>query len=613
MKTFALLATLATVGVTAAGAYHFMSAAAEKTAKEKAAKEQFSYNNVIVKYKDNSTQGDPLANVACGYANLGLKKFNEGEKLLEQLESKPESVSKDTVDAIFKSNHPFYRFLQGYCYEKGIGVDANTEKAFESYDESQKLPFSRVRHALCLINGKGVKADPEKGIDELSSLINFDDANIFDSAGAVVEEADAYRTKLSVSPSSEYPPAALALARVYLEGSGVPKNPAKALNCCMVAYANSLEGSIKLMSDIFNDVLKEAKVGAAEKLKAFSNESSPEYQAALKAFKDKNKSLQSMPDLFAKEAAKKMKEVTQTQSKKALESQCAEAGWVLDPTGTKGLCLAQFRYDKAKCYDNASAILCATQKAQATPSAKENIKLVCDSIKDLSNTAKTYGLESDLLIFNAFTIALTARSGEGIKTSDYMTVSSTRQSLAEFNSKTPTPASLVAERHLLSCELDYLTAELAEANNKMQDLEAKSPVKGIEFISKEHVRFDGTKQTALEGEAAGSGIKFKKSEAMNSNEEYSKNVSSAFAVSVNGGEGKTVSRVEFGELKSAYDTYLAEKLRIAKIIDRDQKTIQLFDRHFAFNKEAIQALVQRSGQGASAEAKAPSKQAAPNQ
>lgn len=606
MKTFAILASVTTAGVVAAGAYYFISTEkAAKVAKAKAAKEQFSYNNVITKFKDPTKQGDPLANAASGYANLGLKKFNEGEKLLEELESKPESVSKETVDAIFKSDHPFYRFLQGYCYEKGIGVPVDKEKAAQSYDVAQKLPFSRVRMAVCLIKGDGVKADPAKGIAELSSMINFADAKVSDPSSSVLEDGESYKTCLSGSSGSEYPPAALELAKVYFEGvGGVPKDLPKALECAVVAYANNLEGASKFMDGIFKEVLAQATEAAEAKYKNF-NESSPEYQAEFNAFKAKNKSLQSMPDLMAKEFAKRMKGVL----KRFLAEECKRSGWALSPDGKSGLSLAVFKLDSAKCFDSASDLLCAAQRAAMPPSARSGIQGVRETVRNLAATAKTYGLNDELLILNAYGLALDIRAGEGIKPSDFMNINSVHSELAKLNAERPSPASLVIERHILSCEFDYLSVELNDSNAKLQNLEASAPVRTFEYNSKEHVKFDGTGRTALEADAdAHGGIGFKKSEAMSKDEMYSKNVSSAYAVLVNGGPAKNVSREEFGKLKSAYGSYLDEKSRLNKIIGRDQKALQLFDRSLAISKNALQPMVRQGvapAKAPAAEAKAP--------
>ena len=577
MKPFAILASLATVGIIAAGAYYYISMAKEKAAKEKAAKEQFSYGNVIVKFKAQGAQGDPLANAASGYANLGLKKFNEGEKLLDDLKSKPDSVSKETVDAIFKSDHPFYRFLQGYCYENGIGVANDLQKAYESYNEAQKLPFSKVRHAICLIKGTGVAADPQKGIEEISSMFNFADARLATGEGSIIEEGDGYRTSLAPTPNSVYPPAAVELAKIYLEGcDGVPRNPSKALECALVAYANGLDGATKLMDTIFEDVLRKAAEVAETKFKAFT-ESSPEYQEAIKAFQAKNKSLKTMPELMAKETAKHMKELTQTMVRRIQAEECAKAGWQLALDGKSGISLAAFKLDCARGYDSFSATLCAAQKGTS-----RGVLGARESEKSLAATAKSHGINDELLVLNAYGAALDLKTLETITYANILSIGAIRNELAKLNESRPTPASLVAEQTLLTSETDYFKTELTDSMAKLESLEASSPVKSFEFKS-------------LEAD----GIKFSTSETMSiSPSPSAKTANPIYVASVNGEATKNITKAEFTNLKNLYDSYQSDRFRLCKIIERNQKELQVIDKDSSLMKSALLPLAKKIEPGA---------------
>jgi TPR repeat protein len=55
----------------------------------------------------------------------------------------------------------------GYFFEKGLGVEANKEKAFEFYLKSAKYGdyISQYNIAICYLNGVGVEKDPEKAFN----------------------------------------------------------------------------------------------------------------------------------------------------------------------------------------------------------------------------------------------------------------------------------------------------------------------------------------------------------------------------------------------------------------------------------------------------------------
>ena len=68
---------------------------------------------------------------------------------------------------IINTDKPTYLRKIGYFFEKGLGVDANKEKAFEFYLKSAKYGdyISEYNVAICYLNGVGVEKNLEKAFN----------------------------------------------------------------------------------------------------------------------------------------------------------------------------------------------------------------------------------------------------------------------------------------------------------------------------------------------------------------------------------------------------------------------------------------------------------------
>lgn len=103
---------------------------------------------------------------------------------------------------IVNSTNPTYLRKIGYFFEKGLGVDADKEKAFEYYLKSARLGdyISQYNIAICYLNGVGIEKD-------LSKAFNF-----------------AYQSAVQ-----NYEKASILLANMYRNGIGCDKDLSTAL------------------------------------------------------------------------------------------------------------------------------------------------------------------------------------------------------------------------------------------------------------------------------------------------------------------------------------------------------------------------------------------------
>lgn len=83
---------------------------------------------------------------------------------------------------IVNTSNPTYLRKIGYFFEKGLGVEEDTEKAFEYYLKSARLGdyISQYNIAICYLNGVGVEKDVSKAFNFTyqSAVQNYEKAQI---------------------------------------------------------------------------------------------------------------------------------------------------------------------------------------------------------------------------------------------------------------------------------------------------------------------------------------------------------------------------------------------------------------------------------------------------
>lgn len=83
---------------------------------------------------------------------------------------------------IVNTSNPSYLRKIGYFFEKGLGVEANVEKAFEFYLKSARLGdyISQYNIAICYLKGVGIEKDLEKSFNFAyqSAVQNYEKASI---------------------------------------------------------------------------------------------------------------------------------------------------------------------------------------------------------------------------------------------------------------------------------------------------------------------------------------------------------------------------------------------------------------------------------------------------
>lgn len=146
----------------------------------------------------------------------------------------------------------------GYQFEKGQGVEANIEKAFELYERAARLgtPDAMFNVFRFYLTGKGVKADPEKAktwLDKAAAAGSIDAKKELAKVGRGAYEAPgrdltvaafsaqakkAYSTSVRLYRQAAdlgNADAAVALGQHYAQGLGVPKDLKEAARLFRVA------------------------------------------------------------------------------------------------------------------------------------------------------------------------------------------------------------------------------------------------------------------------------------------------------------------------------------------------------------------------------------------
>lgn len=196
---------------------------------------------------------------------------------------------------IVNTQNPSYLRKIGYFFEKGLGVEANKEKAFEFYLKSARLGdyISQYNIAICYLNGVGVEKDVDKAFNFAyqSAVQNYEKASILlanmykngigcdkDPKVALTtlercsEESGAVlylRSLLLLDGKSEIANPELAvkllqkgafnndtkclllLAELYEKGQAVPEDNSKSLSLLMKAAKNGSASAMNKLADYY--------------------------------------------------------------------------------------------------------------------------------------------------------------------------------------------------------------------------------------------------------------------------------------------------------------------------------------------------------------------------
>ena len=155
------------------------------------------------------------------------------------------------------------QFNLGYCYDKGLGVEQNYEKAVEWYTKSaeQGNAYAQLNLGYCYDKGLGVEQDYEKAVEwyaksaEQGDLTAQNNLGCHYAKGQGVEqdyEKAVYWWKKSAEQGDAN--AQFHLGICYAQGKGIEENCEEAIKCFKKAADNGIEKALERIEELSNKI-----------------------------------------------------------------------------------------------------------------------------------------------------------------------------------------------------------------------------------------------------------------------------------------------------------------------------------------------------------------------